>query len=648
MLHWKRMLDAKPAEHEPQPHRVLTTTWGDDIIAAREDEGFCPLSDHPHPQFARDTWTCLNGWWDYAIVEHDDAAADDAATLTAPASYDGRILVPFSPEALLSGVSRTLQPGDFLWYHRTLPAVAREDGQRCLLHFEAVDWACACFVNGTCVGAHEGGYLPFSFDITDMLGRAGEDELALCVTDPSDAGTQLRGKQTLVPGDIWTSPQSGIWQTAWLEVVPAERIEDIRTTVAIADDGSALVSIAVKATCAREVAPTTGEGVGATGESVAPAASEGVGAATGVSVVSAIGEGIEASAALTEGSCALEIALPDPHLWSPDDPFLYEFDLRLGNDVVHSYFAVRTCDIGPGDGFARFRLNGQPLLLRGVLDQGHWPDGLLTAPSDEALVFDIQAMKDAGFNLLRKHIKVESDRWYYHCDRLGMLVWQDVPTGGSEHDTWTISYQPSIFRSSWQRFDDTTPAHLEKLSSSDVDYRREWAATCKGMIAYLANHPCIVTWVLFNEGWGQFESQRAANLARSLDSTRPIDAVSGWYDQGAGDWLDVHNYFRDHRVWRDRFVKRTGCIVKERAYAIGEFGGLTYCIPEHSSLASAYGYLSFDTIEDWHAAFTQNIAQVNELWARGLSAWVYTQLSDVEEETNGLLTYDRRVNKLKL
>ena len=619
MLHWKRMLDAKPAEHEPQPHKVLTTTWGDEIIAAREDEGFCPLPDHPHPQFTRDAWTCLNGWWDYAIVAHEDAG--DGVALTPPASYDGRILVPFSPEALLSGVGRTLQPGDFLWYHRTFSSPDQGENLRCLLHFEAVDWACTCFVNGVCVGSHEGGYLPFSFDITDALAADGVNELTLCVTDPSDAGTQLRGKQTLVPGDIWTSPQSGIWQTVWLEVVPAVRIESLRTivTLPIESEGKSptLVHIVVKAN--------------------AP-----------IGTVSATAADLEACGELVDGTCTFEFAFDSPHLWTPDDPFLYDLDARLGDDVVHSYFAVRTCDIGPGDGFARFRLNGKPLLLRGVLDQGHWPDGLLTAPSDEALIFDIQAMKDAGFNLMRKHAKVESDRWYYHCDRMGMLVWQDVPTGGSAHDDWTISYQPSIFRASWQRFSDETAKHLEKLSASDLAYRSEWVATCRGMVEYLANHPCIVTWVLFNEGWGQFESKRACAMVRRLDSTRPIDAVSGWYDQGAGDWFDVHNYFRDHRVWRDRRVKRAGCIVKSRAYAIGEFGGLTFCVPEHSALDSSYGYLPFDTIEEWHAAFTQNVAQVNELWSRGLSAWIYTQLSDVEEETNGLLTYDRRINKLKL
>ena len=620
MLHWKRMLDAKPAEHEPQPHRALTTTWGDALLAAGEDAR--PLAEHPHPQFARDAWTCLNGWWDYAIVAHDDApAADDAAALAAPESFDGRILVPFSPEALLSGVSRTLQPGDYLWYHRELPRVELAENKRCLLHFEAVDWSCACFVNGACVGTHEGGYLPFAFDITDVLDPAGENVLTLCVTDPSDAGTQLRGKQTLVPGDIWTSAQSGIWQTAWLEVVPAARIESLRTNVTLpsetAKEPTTFVKITVKAN-------------------------------TPSGTVSATAANLTASAELVDGTCTLEFAFNDPHLWSPDDPFLYDMNVQLGDDVVHSYFAVRTCDIGPGDGYARFRLNGEPLLLRGVLDQGHWPDGLLTAPSDEALIFDIQSMKEAGFNLLRKHIKVESDRWYYHCDRLGMLVWQDMVTGGSKLDAWTTSYQPSIFRGSWQRYSDETARHIEKLSASDLAYRSEWVEACRGTVNYLANHPCIVTWVLFNEGWGQFESKKACAMVRKLDPSRPIDAVSGWYDQGAGDWFDVHNYFRDHRVWRDRRVARRGCVVTSRAYAIGEFGGLTFCIPEHSALDKSYGYLPFETAGEWHEAFSQNIAQVNDLWSQGLAAWVYTQLSDVEEETNGLLTYDRRVNKLKL
>ena len=296
----------------------------------------------------------------------------------------------------------------------------------------------------------------------------------------------------------------------------------------------------------------------------------------------------------------------------------------------------------------RFFLNGEPLLLRGVLDQGYWSDGLMTAPSDAALAFDIQAMRDAGFNMVRKHLKVEADRWYYHCDRLGMLVWQDMVSGGGTYDGWETSYKPTLWRGSWGDYSDTSASHQRRLGADDVAYQRQWMRECRGTVAHLRAHPSVVTWVLFNEGWGQFDALACAEEVHLLDPTRPIDAVSGWYDQGVGDFQSVHNYFRPLQVYRDRrdlagYARLAG----GRAFAISEFGGVVHAVAGHSAFAGTYGYGATDTPAEWRAEVRRTLDTAGALEGAGLSAYVYTQLSDVEEECNGILTYDRRVNKLK-
>ena len=636
MLHIGKMLAAKPAPHEEQQRNRLVTSWGEELLA-RPD--VVPRAEHPHPQFARASWTCLNGWWDYAIVAGEDLP-DREGALVPPEQFDARIRVPFSPETELSGVERTLQPGDFLWYRRSvaadeLPHVRVAQDAECpdehmILHFEAVDHTCACFVNGVCVGVHEGGYLPFSYDVTSRL-HDGDNEISLCVVDPSDAGVQLRGKQSLRPGDIWYAAQSGIWQPVWLEAVPAIHVASAQINAAPDLETGAGV-VAVRALI---------DGLYADQDDSVQAEP----VALAVRLYDAEGTCIaEAAGDVSDGIAEVSLRAGKVQLWSPENPYLYELQLVCGADNVRSYCAFRSCAVKRADdGHMRFFLNGKPLLLRGVLDQGYWPDGLMTAPSDEAFVFDIKAMRDAGFNFMRKHIKIEAERWYYHCDRLGMLVWQDMVSGGSALDTWVSSYQPSLMRASWTRYEDTSEAHCKKLSSEDEQYRAEWRTTCDSAITQLGNHPCIVTWVLFNEGWGQFESNIALARARQLDPTRPIDAVSGWYDQGLGDWHDVHNYFRDLEVWQDRAGEKKGA---KRAFALGEFGGLTFAVEGHSLLDKAYGYAAYDDQSAWRRAFDETIAQADALEGDGLAAWVYTQLSDVEEETNGLITYDRRVNKL--
>ena len=311
-------------------------------------------------------------------------------------------------------------------------------------------------------------------------------------------------------------------------------------------------------------------------------------------------------------------------------------------DFVRSYCAFRTVEVKPDEvGVPRVHLNRAPYFVHGVLDQGYWSDGLLTAPSDDALVYDVEAMKSAGFNTLRKHIKIESERWYYHCDRIGMLVWQDCVSGGSAYSPWHTSQKPTLFSFTWGRFDDTTPSHHGALSSGEEGYRKEWTETCQEMVKLLDGHPSIGFWTLFNEGWGQFDARAATEAVRALDATRPIDATSGWYDQGCGDFLSIHNYFRPLRAgWSG---KQWG----NRAVIISEFGGLAQMTPGHTSLDHSYGYGDFVTVEDWRGAVQKLLSEAESLQVEGLAGYVYTQVSDVEEEVNGLLTYDRKINKFE-
>ena len=618
--------------------------------AAGNEMGLTSEPLHPHPQFYRKDFQLLNGYWNYCIVP-DDNAEEAWQSAPLPSEWEGTILVPFSPEAPLSQVGRQLKPDELLWYQRrfSCPAglggtdddrtAAMNNNKRCILHFEAVDYACACYCNGVLVGTHVGGYLPFSFDITDEL-TPGQNELALCVYDPSDTGVQLRGKQKLERGGIWFTAQSGIWQTVWLEVVPNNHIESLIID-ANADTGCLTLSVTLcERTIVQEGEPTQtaltvrlfdGE------KEVATATCNNSSINTPHPSAHSTPAGLIAESGSNN---TLTLVLASPHLWSPADPHLYQLELSYQQDTVNSYCAFRTISMEDDEGgIKRLCINHEPFFLRGVLDQGYWPDGLMTAPSDEALVFDIQAMKDMGFNTLRKHIKIESDRWYYHCDRLGMLVLQDMVSGGSPPKSWYISYKPTFFRCSWGRYADMEE-HYHNLSSENPAFRAEWTQTCVGAIEHLRNHPSVITWVLFNEGWGQFDARQATALVRELDPTRPIDAASGWFDQGCGDLLSVHNYFRALKVYKDRVSAR-------RAFIISEFGGATLHLPEHSVLSTSYGYETYYDAEQFSAAVQKTLEQASVLKDQGLAGFVYTQLSDVEEETNGLLSYDRRVNKLK-
>ena len=603
----KRVLATNNHVAQLGPVPALLTPWGEALN--RE----CPLGEHPRPQLERKRWMSLNGLWDYSIVDAGEDAATAWREAPVPSLYDGQICAPFSPEAPLSGVGRQVQPHELLWYHRVVATPELGVGDRLIWHLDAVDYACACFVDGVCVGMHVGAYEPFSFDVTDRVDEDGLLELAVCVWDPSDAGTQPRGKQRLERQTMWYTAQSGIWQTTWLEIVPTAHIVGIsivpdadagvlRVTAEVSEPGFGLV-----------VGVHDGPYVAATGRVVA-----------------------------VECVCTLELEFDEIHLWSPEDPHLYELSLHYGRDEVKSYFAFRTVTVEPdGQGISRVCLNHEPILLRGLLNQAYWPDGLMTAPSEEARIFDIETCKGLGFNMFRLHIKVESERWYYLCDKLGMLVWQDMPSGGGELSAWQTQQKPTLFRASWTRMGDTSERALEELASDDPAYREEWLRTCASTVTRLSNHPCVIGWTLFNESWGQFSSAEVCEMVRGLDGTRPILATSGWFDQGAGDVWGVHNYFRGMRVYRDR--KRAS---GDRAFFISEFGGLSWHVDGHSTCENGYGYGSFGTIDEWREGLRGLLAEVDALWDKGLAGFVYTQVSDVEEETNGLMTYDRKVVKL--
>lgn len=532
----------------------MLTRWGRDLDPGR------PLPEHPRPQLVRDTpWLNLNGRWECGFGDGDTPV------------YDREIVVPFSPEAPLSGVQRQLQPEERLFYRRRFRP---PEGPRVLLHFGAVDQQATVFVNGHEVGAHTGGYLPFSVDVTDAL----EDEenlLEVRVRDWSETRPHARGKQRLDRGQIWYTAQSGIWQTVWLEAVPPTYVERL------------------------EITPH--------------------------------GDVLEVAAYSSDGEVHRQVERPERR-WSTDDPYLHPFDVTVGDDTVHAYGALR--EVGTADG--RITLNGSPLVQAGVLDQGYWPDGLLTAPSDAAIVHDIQTMKDLGFNLLRKHAKVEPLRWYHHCDRLGMLVWQDVVNGGGRYRALT-SQRPA--RHPVPLRDD----RFGLFGRDDAPAREEFREEVRGTVRLLQASPSVVVWTPFNEGWGQFHANDVAAEVKALDPTRLVNHVSGWIDQGGGDIRSFHSYLRPFVLRRRRGDRR--------AHALTEYGGYSLRVPGHDwrdpDDGPPFGYRHFESAEELAAAFLALHEQQIVLAVRsGLSATVYTQLSDVEEELNGLLTWDREVLKV--
>lgn len=469
-------------------------------------------------------------------------------------------------------------------------------GGRVLLHFGAVDQCCRVLVNGVEVGAHTGGYLPFAFDVTDVL-SGGVDTLVVAVRDDTDTGYGSRGKQKLDRGGIWYTPQSGIWQTVWAERVPEPWVERLTLTPHLADG---CVEVTVHASAGRAL----------------------------VTVLAGETEVARAEAAAGE---AVRLPIPGVRAWSPEDPFLYDVTVRLGDDTVRGYVGMRSFGVGPdADGVPRLLLNGRPYFHAGVLDQGYWPEGLYTPPSDAAMVHDITTMKRLGFTMLRKHIKIEPLRWYHHCDRLGILVWQDMVNGGGP-------YRPVVVTAPV-----LTPLRLDDrrhrwFGRADAAGRAEFEAELRATVELLRNVVSLAVWVPFNEGWGQFDAARIAGELRALDPTRTIDHASGWHDQGAGDLKSLHVYFR-----RFRPPSPDG-----RVLALTEYGGYSLRVVGHDQGEKEFGYKRFGTAGELTEAFVRlHEREIIPAVPLGLAATVYTQLSDVEDELNGLLTYDRQVLKL--
>lgn len=562
--------------------KQLMTKW---------NPGEVPLSEYPRPQMKRDNYEILNGWWDCAIT----------SSIKEPGVYDKKILVPYSPEAYLSGVGHILKPDEFLHYKRSFHVEEMPAGKRLLLHFGAVDESAAVFINGTKVTEHHGGYLPFEIDITKNV-NAGENILTVCVQDPSDTAGISRGKQKLHPGGMFYQSQSGIWQTVWMEWVPETYIQKIRLTPDL-DRKELILKVELNTGEEKDAFVTLSDQMG------------------------------QREVQLKSGRlCAIPI--PHPHLWSPEDPYLYPIRIRVGEDTVDSYFAMRKFSTErDARGILRFFLNNQPYFLNGVLDQGYWPEGLMTPPSDEAFVFDIEHMKELGFNMLRKHVKIEPLRWYYHCDRLGMLVWQDMVNGGKPYHALLLRDLPNVLLPTQIMIPDCL---YTLFGRKNLRSRQTYHEELTAMLDHLYNCVSICTWVPFNEGWGQFDARKTADWIKRKDPTRLVDHASGWFDQRGGDYKSIHNYFFPLFVHRGK-----------RVVALTEYGGFSMRIPEHTSMKKIYGYGIRPTKLSLTRTYARRVyLDVIPNISRGLSVAIYTQLSDIEEEINGIFTWDRKELKM--
>lgn len=565
---------------------AIRTPWAEQV------DKVCPLSEYPRPQLERASYQCLNGKYEYAITDMNAAEMGAA---------NGEILVPFALESELSGVEGALAETQALWYRRKFTVNEDYTGKRVILNFGAVDWKCDVFVNGSPAGGHVGGYCPFSIDVTAFL-NGGENELVVKVIDPTDKADQPRGKQISKPTGFWYTSTSGIWQTVWLEVVPEIYVKKIKLTPDI--DNSCLdVGVEFDGNACVKVTAYDGE--------------------------------IENSSA--EFYKNGKLSVPDAKLWSPENPFLYNLKVELiadGEvvDTVKSYFGMRKYSMKKDEkGKVRLCLNNKPYFQKGLLDQGYWPDGGMTAPTDEALAYDIQKMHDLGYNMLRKHIKVEPARWYYHCDRIGMLVWQDMPNGCNINQL-VVGVLPNITIR-------TLPDKYEKLYlRTDKEAQKLFRTELDEMIATLYNCVSICTWVPFNEAWGQFDAVNVAKHVKELDPSRFVDHASGWHDQGGGDFKSIHRYI----------VPLHPFVLDNRAFVVSEYGGYSNVIKDHVwNIKKCFGYLMFKNKSTLTNAYRRlHTTQVIPLIKHGLCATVYTQVSDVENEVNGILTYDRKLVKL--
>ncbi|MEZ5019547.1 MAG: glycoside hydrolase family 2 TIM barrel-domain containing protein [Bacteroidales bacterium] len=561
----------------------LITEWGEKIDPS------APWPEYPRPAMARDEWMSLNGMWDYALCPRDEERPEP----------QGKILVPYPVESALSGVKAVMTDSLAIWYSREFVIPKQWKEKQVIINFEASDWETTVWVDDNLAMIHRGGYDPFWCNITPYLSDSGKHNLVVKVTDPTDRGRQPRGKQVLKPGGIWYTPTSGIWQSVWLEPVEKSWIGDLRIVPDL-DRGEFQVTVIEERCQGPEGCPPV---------DMAPSLAE----------ITLVADGKTVSVVSGTAGTALSLPVTDARLWSPDDPFLYDLKVRLitggqVSDEVTSYAGMRKISLGVSDdGFTRIFLNNEFVWQNGPLDQGFWPDGLYTPPSDEAMKYDLEMLKKMGFNMLRKHVKVENRRFYYHTDRMGMLVWQDMPSG----DEYIWGDRPDI-------------------SKTDVDsaiFINELTA----MILTKFNHPSIVMWVIYNEGWGQYKTPEVTDYVMALDTTRLVNSASGWTDRGTGHVLDIHHYPEPVSPAPE----------KERAIVLGEFGGLGLPVPEHTWEQKNWGYEKMGDSAALMQKYTDFYAQVRDMvTAKGLSASVYTQTTDVETETNGLMTYDRKVDKM--
>ena len=558
----------------------IKTSWGEQLDPKNV------LPEYPRPIMERNDWKNLNGLWKYAITPKGTPA---------PAAYQGDILVPFAVESSLSGVGKMINEKEELWYQRTFDVPSNWRGKQILLHFGAVDWKAVVWVNDVKVGEHTGGFTPFYFDITSVLNK-GNNDLVVKVWDPSDRGEQPRGKQIANPHGIWYTPVTGIWQTVWLEPVATQYITNLKTTPDI-DNNSVKVEVAANTTSADKVEVKVFDG-----------------------------KNLVAKGAALNG-VPVELAMPaNAKLWSPDSPFLYNMEVTLYKDgkaidQVKSYTAMRKYSIRKGqNGITRLQLNNKDYFQFGPLDQGWWPDGLYTAPTDEALVYDLKKTKDFGYNMVRKHVKVEPARWYTHCDQLGLIVWQDMPNGGPSPQ--------------WQARNYFNGTEVIRSAASEANYRKEW----KEIIDCLYSYPSIAVWVPFNEAWGQFKTPEIVAWTKEYDPSRLVNPASGGNHYTCGDILDLHHYPGPNMFLYD----------PRRATVLGEYGGIGLVVEGNTWVNDKknWGYVKFNTSDEVTNEYIKYGRHLLELIRKGFSAAVYTQTTDVEGEINGLMTYDRKVIKM--